>query len=396
MPPAMRILFAIDTLNSGGAQRQAVELAVRLVQRGDVDARFVTYHRDDFFRPRLDEAGIDVTILPKTRRYELGFPRRIRADLAARPADVVHAFLLPPAVWAVLALRPLPDSTRPALIASERNEQIATSLPEATLQRFAYRRADAVTVNARSVAQEIERRLRVPADRVHYIPNGIDLEVWDRIAQQPCPLPLDPNQFNIGVIGRVEPQKNHELLLDALGAIPAEALRTWRVWVIGRGTTDSAEGARLQAIAKDRRLDQIVRFVPPERGIAAIMGRLSAIALTSRHEGFPNVVLEGMAARLPVVATAVGDVPQMLEHGESGFMVPSQDARALADALVHVHRLGVSGRNQVGGRARARVERLFTMDVIADRYLDLYRQLVSLKASSRPSQGPDMGLVAGH
>lgn len=381
----MRVLYAIDSLNSGGAQRQAVELAVRLVRRGDVAARFITYHRDDFFRSRLDEAGIDVTILPKSRRYELGFPRTIRADLASRPADVVHAFLLPPSLWALLALRPLPGPTRPALIASERNEQIATSLPEAMLQRFTYRRADAVTVNAQPVAHEIERRFGVAAERIHYIPNGIDLTAWDRAAQQACPLPIESGPFHVGVIGRVAPQKNHELLLDALSLIPAEVLQTWKVWVIGRDTTDSPDGARLQGIARAKRLDQIVRFVPPQRAIASVMARLSAVALTSRHEGFPNVVLEAMASRLAVVATAVGDVPQMLEPGISGFMVPSGDPRALADALLHVHRLGTDGRSKVGESARARVERFYSMEGIAERYLDLYRQLVAIKASSPKS-----------
>jgi glycosyltransferase involved in cell wall biosynthesis len=381
----MRVLFAIDTLNSGGAQRQAVELAVRLVHRGDVQARFAVYHADDFFRPRLDAAGIEVTVLPKARRYEPGFPRTVRRDLAARPADVVHAFLLPPSLWSVLALRPLPRDLRPALIAAERNEQIGTSLPELLLQRFTYRRADAVTVNAQPVAREIERRLRVPADRIHYIPNGIDLEAWDRASQRACPLPLEPGLFHVGVVGRVAPQKNHELLLDALGRIPPETACSWRVWVIGRDATDSPEGLRLQALARSRGLDAVVRFVPPERDIAAVMARLSAVALPSRHEGFPNVVLEGMAAGLPVVATAVGDVPQMLEHGISGLMVPNEDAAAFAGALLRVHALGAAGRSDMGKRARARVERQFSMDAIADRYLELYRQLIAGRASYRAS-----------
>jgi glycosyltransferase involved in cell wall biosynthesis len=66
----------------------------------------------------------------------------------------------------------------------------------------------------------------------------------------------------------------------------------------------------------------------------------------------------------------------MLEHGRSGFMVPSGDARALADELLAVYRLGSDGRREIGAAARSRVERHFTMDRIADRYLELYRALV--------------------
>jgi len=372
----MRVAFAIDTLNSGGAQRQAVELAVRLSERGDIRARFLTYHPEDFFRPRLDAAGIDVEILPKRLRYDPSFPRTMRANLVARPVYLVHAFLLPPSLWALLAVSKLSGKARPALIASERNEQIASTFLEKAIQRFTYRRADAVTVNAGPVALEIESRLRVPPARIHYIPNGIDLDAWDLAAAGPCSLELEPDSFHIGVVGRIAPQKNHEVLLDALAQIPKEVLRGWRVWVIGRGATDSPEGLRLQARARSSGLDAVMRFVPAERNIAAVMARLSVLALTSKHEGFPNVVLEAMSSRLPVVATRVGDVPNMIEHGRSGFIVPSDDTRALADELMRVYRIGHDRRRDVGAAARSRVESDFTMDRIADRYLELYRSLV--------------------
>lgn len=380
----MRILFAIDTLASGGAQRQAVELAVSLVKRG-VYVRFSVYHgRDDheFFRPRLDQAGIEVSVVPKRSRCDPRFPRRLRADLAARPADLVHAFLLPPCFWSVLAIRGLPPRLRPALIAAERNEQIASSPLEAALQRYVYRRADLVTVNASPVAHEIERRCGVAAQRICYVPNGIDLDAWDRAAVEPCPLDLEEGRFHVGVIGRIAPEKHHELLILALQRIDPEVLRHWCVWVIGAGTQDSPAGQELARYARDSGLEGVLRFHPPQSRIAAIMARLSVIALTSRNEGFPNVVLEGMASRLPIIATRVGDVPNILEHGVSGLIVPPRDPAAFAEALLRVQRLDARERATWGAAGRERVERSFSMDALTDRHLDLYSKLLSGRPST--------------
>jgi glycosyltransferase involved in cell wall biosynthesis len=370
----VKVLFAIDTLGSGGAQRQAVEIAVRLVERGEIAARFVVYHPDPFFRPRLEQAGIEITQLPKSLRYDPFFPRRMRADLRARPVDVVHAFLLPPGMWSLLACRGMPRASRPALIASERNDRIATSRFEAIVQRAVYRGADAVTVNAEPVAGEIERHLGVARERIRYIPNGIDLAGWDRAMRAECPLDLGPGLFHVGLVGRAAPQKHHELLIDALVRIERNVLRSWRVWLVGAGL-DGERARRLQVRVRDAGLAEVVRFATEQRAIAAVMARLSLAVLTSRHEGFPNVVLEAMASSLPVIATRVGDVPNMIEPGRSGVIVPPGDAAALADALVAVFHMKPAEREALGRSARARVEECFAIDAIVSRYLELYREV---------------------
>jgi glycosyltransferase involved in cell wall biosynthesis len=371
----MRVLFAIDTLGSGGAQRQAVELAVRLVERGDIDARFAVYHPDPFFRPRLEQAGIRVDVLRKSWRYDLLFPRRMRDDLMQRPVDVIHAFMPSPSLWALLAVRSMPRGQRPALVASERNDQIGTLRLETLGQRFAYPHADAVTVNAEVVASMVEQRLRVPRERIHYIPNGIDLEAWDRAMAEPCPLQLEQGFFHIGLVGRFAHQKGHDLLFDALERIDRRTLEGWRVWLVGSSSTHGRIARRLQQRCRDAGIAQLVRFVPPQPAIAAVMARLSLVVLCSRHEGFPNVVLEAMASRLPVVATQVGDVPNMIESTRSGLLVPPHDADALADALARISEMDHGARNALGAAARARVERAYTIDAVASLFLALYRKV---------------------
>jgi glycosyltransferase involved in cell wall biosynthesis len=221
----------------------------------------------------------------------------------------------------------------------------------------------------------------VPSQRIRYVPNGIDLVAWDKAMAEPCPLDLEPGCFHVGMIGRLAPEKNHELLLDALARLDPALLRSWRIWLIGAGAADSAASRRLEERARRAGLSQLLRLCPPQRGIASVMARLSLLVLSSHFEGFPNVVLEAMASRLPVVATRVGDVPNMIEHGVSGVVVPPGDAAALAEALCRVHRLVGAERARLGAAARARVEERFGMDAIASRYLELYADLAGRRGS---------------
>ncbi|MEE2702456.1 MAG: glycosyltransferase [Myxococcota bacterium] len=371
----MRIAYVIDSLGSGGAQRQAVELAATLAERGDIRARFCVYHGEDFFSPRLREAGIEVDRIPKLAKLDPVFPRRLRAWLRRHPADLVHALLLPPSVWSRLAVRGLPRRNRPALLVSKRDSLIAISPAHRLLETFAYRGADAVTANAAAVALGIERELRLPAGRVHYIPNGIDLAAWDRQMLGIPRIEMAPDAFHVAQIGRLVPLKNPHSLLRALTRIPSELRARVRVWLIGRH--EPAALTELRREISDRGLSAIVRIESPQREIAAIMGRLGALVLPSSHEGFPNVVLEAMAARKPVIATPVGDVPNLIEEGKTGLMVPVGNDEALAGALLTLLRASEAERLAMGAAARRVVEAKFQLSSIADRYLSLYRSLIS-------------------
>jgi glycosyltransferase involved in cell wall biosynthesis len=379
----VHILYVIDSLGSGGAQRQAVELAIELHRAHGVRAEFAVYRHDDFYGPLLREAGIPVQRIEKSGKYDLRFPWRLRRWVREQRPDVVHAFLLLPSLWARLAVRGLGDADRPPLIASERGSLIAETRVGAALQRFVYGGSDAVTVNAVAAGHAIVRELGVPAARVRYLPNGIDLERWDREARGPCPFELEPGRFQLALVGGLRPEKNHRLVLEALERLGRERVANWRVWFVGGEsfTAAFAQGVR-DAIVRQG-LDSVVRIAPPTPAIAALMRRLDAVLLPSAHEGFPNVALEAMASGVPVIASGVGDVPNMIESGRTGFVLERLSAECLAAAMAQLHDLGAAARRAIGARARADVEARFRMGAVAREYLALYGEVLEARAAGR-------------
>ena len=375
----MHVAFVIDNLGSGGAQRQAAEIAVRLQCDAGVRVSVAVYRQIDFFRSRLEEAGVQVHRLPKRGPLDPFFAGRLGSWLAERGPDVVHAFLPAPVFWtAVARSRDRGDGGATAWIAGERSSPSENlGLAWTRILRWAYARYDAVTANCHPAADELVQDFGIPAERVHYLPNGIDLETWDRRAAGSAPHDVEPDRFHLALVGRMTEEKNHRLLLEALSVVEPTLRRALRVWFVG--ATDHAprlvEAIRAEIGA--RGLGEVVRMVPPTPELPALMARLDALVLPSRFEGFPNVVLEAMASRLPVLASAVGDVPFMIEHGRSGLVVPAGDVAALTEGLSRLLAMTPGERAAMGASARAAVETRYRIELVAQQHLDLYRRLVA-------------------
>jgi glycosyltransferase involved in cell wall biosynthesis len=170
----------------------------------------------------------------------------------------------------------------------------------------------------------------------------------------------------IVMVGRLVPAKDPLTLLDAVRRLP-EA----RLVYAGDGPLRS----RIEASARDAGLDGRVSLLGVRADIPSLLSNYDILALPSLWEGLPFAVIEGMMAGLPVVASRVGGVPELVEHGVTGFLVPAGDAAALADALRTLVNDG-NLRRQMGGAGRARAIRQFTAERMVRETLAVYGSLL--------------------
>ena len=231
----------------------------------------------------------------------------------------------------------------------------------ASVDRLAGRRFDHIVACSDSVREFLIESYRYSAERVTSIRNG-----WSG-----TPLKLRrESRPTIVCTANFSAEKGHEVLIDAFATV-AQRIPDSRLVLLGHG----AEMAAVESQVGELGLTERVQFAGFQDSIWPLLARAHVFALPSNYESLGIAVLEGMAAGLPVVATAVGGVTELVQPGVTGELVPPGDPAAMAAALAAV--LGdpdTAMRMGNAGRAAAEDERMSTC---VERYFDLYEQLLS-------------------
>jgi glycosyltransferase involved in cell wall biosynthesis len=216
-----------------------------------------------------------------------------------------------------------------------------------------------------AIAHDLADRYGIEAARLVVVHNGID--AWAFRPARPraavrAELGLADRDRVVMMAGRMTPQKGWDVLLDAASRLGARADVVWVL--VGDGPLRGVLAERAAA------LGIAVRFTGAREDMADVLDCADVVVLASRSEGLPFTLLEAMALGKPVVATHVGGVPEVVEHGRSGRLVSRDDPAALAMAIAAV--LDAPDAAAMGARGRARVEAAFTLDAMVRALEDLY------------------------
>jgi glycosyltransferase involved in cell wall biosynthesis len=317
---------------------------------------------------RLRAAGIPLHALPSARLIDV-LPWVVRHGLAWGTADLTHLHGHR-ASQLLLAARSLPGTPRHPLVAT------CHGFPGGTLRRRLRARAEIASYRHLRllIATSTEQAARVAATRHHppvvYVPNGVPLppERTDSRTHVVPGLPVGVDV--VGTVGRHAAEKRHDVFLAACSLIAAERPQTGFV-LIG----DGPERPRLEALARELGIADRTYFTGMVDDVPAACAGLSLLMHTSDTEGTPRAVLEAMAAGVPVVATAVGGVPALVDDGVTGCLAPRRDPAALARAALALLGDGERAR-RMGRRGRARVAASFGVAGMAATVESLYRQHV--------------------
>ncbi len=378
----MRLLFAIDNLSSGGAQRQLTSLAIELTRRGHCVEVFV-YHADSHFENDLVAAGITVHQHRKRRRFSLSPAWHLRSLFRTGNYELILSFLPVPNTYCLIAAAGL--AQRPKIVVSERSflRPGMEGVRKAILERF-YPRADHITVNSHHMREYYARRYGWGPDRVSTIWNGLDL---GRFAATPLAR-RDDEPLRLLCVGRMVPLKNWHLLVEAVGRLRTEGIDV-RVSLAGRtdrmAPAEADYFAKIQKSLREFHVEDAWRFLGERTDIAELFATHHVLVHPSTIEGLSNVICESLACGRPAIVGDAFDHRRLIQSGETGWLFDAQSAESLANAIRCLHALPAERLAAMGIAARRFAEEHLTVSRLADEYEALFRRLIDTAAESDPS-----------
>ncbi len=348
----MNVLHVHRIGGIGGSERHLLTLLPALAERG-VDVRFLGLddpsHAPD---PFYEQLSVPFERMPAPRDVDPVLA--VRVARAARRAELVHTHLVHADVYGALGAR--------RLVSTKHNDDPFRTGPFRHVERALTRRAGRVVAITHSLARFLVDRVGLPRDKVTTIHYGLDElpGAWGRNA----PAPVAEDARVLLAVCRLEPQKGVEVAVRALARV-RERHPSAELVVLGEGPERQA----LERLAAE--LEVPVHLPGRVPDVAEWLRRADLLVHPARWEGFGLALLEAMLASLPVVATAVSSIPEIVVNEETGLLVPPDDPAALAGAIAAV--LDDPREYGVAGRERANTE--FSVARMADRTLAVYREI---------------------
>jgi glycosyltransferase involved in cell wall biosynthesis len=369
----LTVCHMITSLRYGGAERQFVNLLNHL----PCERKYVVLMRAESptgLAPLLENDIQVFSLGVKRGRYVLSYVMRLARLLRQLGVDILHTHTFWPNLYGSLAVK---LAGIPVFVTSEhgKNEW------KTPVHRWVEQKVISGTANMRiCVSQDILRIRRdvegIPASKLVYIPNGtIVPEVKRRD---------DFRSVTIGTVGRLVKAKDYPVLIRAMKMLRDNG-RDYKLIIIG----DGPERETLQNEVRRLGLEDVVQMPGFQSDIDLWLQRFSIFVMSSIREGQPLALLEAMASGLPVVATKVGGIPETVQDGSEGIIVEPGNPKALANAIKAVAKNEM--RHQMGKKARERVRRDYSIDVVCAQYLDLYRRLMVNRERSLKDESPHFG-----
>lgn len=230
---------------------------------------------------------------------------------------------------------------------------------------------DRIIVPSFATREYVVRLHHMPYEKTTVLPYGIEEPppVTTEIEAEIRARTDTPHgMLTLGIVGRLHPRKGHRHLFDALSRLASRReLPELRLWVIGEGEDRDA----LARYVEEKALGGMVRFVGPRGDAASLMRLLDLLVVPSLMETTPFVILEAMAAGRPIVASRIYGIPEMIEDGQSGYLVDPESSSQLADALLPLLR-DPDRRRRFGSRGRQRYEEIFSAERMARKTEEIY------------------------
>lgn len=370
MKKQLRIVLLSTSMGMGGTDQQITLLSRCLSSLGH-KVSVISLIETAQMGEELADYGIDV--------YHLGMKRgipdprgivRLINILSDLNPHILNSFLLHANIICRLASL---FASVPVVVTSIRSIDYCNRI-ECIIHRLTNWIDDACVTNSYNVANKmIERRL-VKKEKLNVIYNLINLNLYKPVNNKKSYIrqwiSVDKNTFIWIAVGRLQKQKDYPTLLNAVANISSEY--SYHVVIVG----DGREKEYLQSMITRLDIEDKISFLGVRRDVDNLLSSSDAFVLSSSSEGLPNVVIEALASGLPVVATDVGGVSELIKNNETGLLVPTEDYHRLSEAMIKIMNMSNKKRVLMGENGRNWIDSKFNLKNTINDWLSLYKKLL--------------------
>jgi sugar transferase (PEP-CTERM/EpsH1 system associated) len=367
----IKILHVLDSLGVGGMERVVIDVVNHLDQ-SRFDHAVCCISRKGEAAVHLRE-GTRCVDLGKGGGADYLAPVKIARLIGEEAPDIIHTQSWSGVDAAIAKM--MAGAAR--LVHSEHGRNYphihSEPLKRKVARRCLYHLSDAVFAISAEVRDYYCRETGFPRNRMQVIPNGVDLRRIDRAGGGArAELGIGPEDFVVGTVARLDATKDTMTLARAFARLYRLRRETnLKLLIVG----DGDQKVVIERFVAEQGLGEAVICTGVRQDAPRLYGAMNVFALSSLSEGMPLTALEAMSARLPVVATNVGALPELVEEGGTGFLVEPKDDRALAERLARFYSEPELAR-RFGEAARRKVEREYSLEAMLRRYAELYLSIV--------------------
>ncbi len=378
------ICHVIHALGVGGAEI----LVDQMVRRLSDEFHCVVAVLDEIgeIGDRLKRDGFVVEHLHRQPGIDRGCAKRLKSFADREGAQILHAHQYTPFFQAMLSRGLI--GRRPVVFTEHgRHFPDLPSRKRSIVNRLLLRSCDRLIGCGGAVRQALIHNEGLPESRVEVIYNGVDLKALgksspgarENIRKE---FGYSSDDFVAVLVARLHELKDHQTALRAVDAA-RQQIPGLRLLLAG----DGDQRAAIEQTIRERGLEKTVTLAGTRQDVADLLAAADVFLMSSISEGIPLTVIEAMAARRPVISTAVGGLPELIEHGVTGFLAPSRDDAALAKSLIELYRDG-SLREQMAETAAQRANEKFSLDGMLNGYRDVYRETIEPKHGRTDREQP--------
>lgn len=363
-----RVCYVIPSLQVGGTERQLIALMKGLIH--DHELTVICTRQAGALVGDARRMGVYVRELEGGGGWDFTMQRRIRHIFRAHRPDVVHAFMFG---FDLATNRAARETGVPVVISSRRQLAIWKKKRHIRVQKKANQLVDCIVANSQAVAQFAQHQEAADPNLFRVIPNGIDAVAFQSSAdlhQVRLRFKIPFHTHVVGMVANFSPVKDHALFLNIAEELIRRRADIHFLLVGGGPLRENIE----EEVRKRGWSDQFTRVAAIEE-VPDLYKVMSVSVLCSEVEGFPNAVIESMAAKRPVVAAAVGGIPEVVENDITGKLVDTRNPVHFADAIERV--LGHPDESTaMAERAYQHVSNALSLERMISAYRNLYRELL--------------------